>query len=201
MNILIAEDDDSSRALLKKSLTEMGHRVVASTTGAEAWTSFACNPSQVVVSDWQMPDGDGLDFCRRIRKASSEHYTYFILLTGVKPTTENLLQASDAGVDDFLSKPLNPEQIWMRLRVAERILRAARQVRQLESLLPVCAYCKKIRKESDIWQQIEEYFASRTGADFSHSICPDCYQSHVAPELEAMREKNRAEAARARKRS
>jgi phosphoserine phosphatase RsbU/P len=67
--------------------------------------------------------------------------------------------------------------------VAERILRYTTQVRQLEEMLPICSYCKKIRDDQNYWQQLEGYISVRTGTDFSHSVCPDCYQRVVIPEL------------------
>ena len=75
----------------------------------------------------------------------------------------------------------------MRLRVAERILRYATEVRQLEAFLPICGYCKKVRDDQNYWQQIESYINERTGTDFSHSVCPECYQRVVVPELEKLR--------------
>jgi len=99
----------------------------------------------------------------------------------------NRIAAADAGVDDFLSKPLNIEELWMRLRVAERILRYATQVQQLEELLPICSYCKKIRDDQNYWQQMEGYINERTGSEFSHSVCPDCMTSVVQPEMDEMR--------------
>ena len=101
----------------------------------------------MVVSDWSMPQMDGLELCRRIRKAAGPDYTYFILLTARDASGENQQAAADAGVDDFLTKPLNFDELWNRLRVAERILRYATQVRQLEEMLPICSYCKKIRDD------------------------------------------------------
>jgi sigma-B regulation protein RsbU (phosphoserine phosphatase) len=71
--------------------------------------------------------------------------------------------------------------------VAERILRYATQVSQLEAFLPICSYCKKIRDDKNYWQQIESYINQRTGTDFSHSVCPDCYQRVIMPELEKLR--------------
>ena len=100
---------------------------------------------------------------------------------------DNQRSAADAGVDDFLTKPLNFEELWMRLRVAERILRFATQVQQLEEMLPICSYCKKIRDDQNYWQQIEGYINQRTGSEFSHSICPDCYKKVVLPELEKLK--------------
>ena len=102
-------------------------------------------------------------------------------------TQLHLDAAADAGVDDFLTKPLNLSELWTRVRVAERILRYTTQVRQLEELLPICSYCKKIRDDHNYWQQIEGYINERTGSEFSHSICPDCYTRVVVPELNKLR--------------
>jgi YesN/AraC family two-component response regulator len=95
--------------------------------------------------------------------------------------------AAEAGVDDFLTKPLDMSELWTRLRVAERILNYTTQVRQLEELLPICSYCKKIRDDQNYWQQMEGYINERTGSEFSHSICPDCYTRVVLPELDQLK--------------
>lgn len=187
MKILAVEDDAVARAVLRRSLQSLGHDVVEATDGEQAWVALQSDPARVVVSDWMMPRQDGLDLCRRIRQRTNAEYIYFVLLTGRDATTENQKQAADAGVDDFLTKPLNFAELWMRLRVAERILRYTTQVRQLEQMLPICSYCKKIRDDQNYWQQIEGYISARTGSDFSHSVCPDCYQRVVVPELEKMK--------------
>jgi DNA-binding response OmpR family regulator len=187
MNILIAEDERVSRRLLEKFLTDIGHRVDSVSNGSEAWDQYSRKPVRVIVSDWKMPGLDGLDLCRKIRAAGREEYTYFILLSSVTRTVDNFMHAARAGVDDFLSKPLNQDEIWMRLRVAERILSFTRQIQRLESILPICAYCKKIRNDGDYWEQLETYMNEHAGLDFSHSICPDCYQEHVVPEIEVLK--------------
>ena len=144
-------------------------------------------PVRVIVSDWLMPEIDGLELCRRIRARLDSEYTYFILLTSRTADPANQREAIEAGVDDFLSKPLDLQELWMRLRVSERILRFTTQVRQLEAFLPICSYCKKVRDDHNYWQQIEAYINERTGSEFSHSICPDCYNRVILPELEKLR--------------
>ena len=125
--------------------------------------------------------------CRRIRARPDTAYVYFILLTSLDASKENTHIAADAGVDDFLRKPLNADELWTRLRTAERILDSALRVSQLERLLPICSYCKKIRDEQKTWQPLEGYIQEHTGSEFSHSVCPDCYQRVVQTELRAMR--------------
>ena len=188
MKILAVEDDAVARAVLRQALRRLGHEVVEASDGGEAWQLLQNESVRVVVSDWMMPTCDGLELCQRIRKRTGAEYIYFILLTGRDATTDNQKEAADAGIDDFLTKPLDFSELWMRLRVAERILRYTTQVRQLEQMLPICSYCKKIRDDQNYWQQIEGYISERTGSDFSHSVCPDCYQRVLVPELEKIKE-------------
>ena len=186
MKILAVEDDPVASAVLARTLEKLGHEVVTVADGGAALEALARDPVRVVVSDWDMPGLDGLELCRRVRARPGSDYVYFILLTGKLPSEKNQREAIEAGVDDFLSKPLVTQEIWMRLHVAERILRYATQVRQLEAFLPICGYCKKIRDDKNYWQQIESYINARTGTDFSHSVCPDCYSHIILPELEKL---------------
>ena len=174
MKILIAEDDFVSVKVLQLSLEHEGHTVIVAGSGEDAWQLYDADPVRVIISDWMMPGMDGLGLCRRVRSRAKTEYTYFILLTAIHTGRENLRQAMDAGVDDFLSKPLDREVISMRLRVAERILDYARQIRILKDLLPICMYCKRIRDDGDYWQQVENYLHAHIGSNFSHGICPEC---------------------------
>jgi len=187
VQILAVEDDPVARRVLRQALTKLGHEVVEAEDGEAALDAMARENFRVIVSDWLMPNMDGLEFCRRVRERPAEDYVYFILLTGRLASAENEREAADAGVDDFLSKPLDMNELWMRLRVAERILKFATQVRMLEAFLPICSYCKKVREDSNYWTQIESYINTRTGTDFSHSVCPDCYERVVVPELEKLK--------------
>jgi sigma-B regulation protein RsbU (phosphoserine phosphatase) len=180
MKILIAEDDPVSLQILQAALKSEGHEVVTATSGTEAWERFDREPVRVIVSDWLMPGLDGLELCRRVRTRPKTEYTYFILLTANNPGRENLRTAMDAGCDDFLAKPLDREAIFMRLRVAARILDFTTQIRVLKELIPLCMYCKKVRDDSDYWQQVDTYIHTCTGTNFSHGICPDCLDKHLA---------------------
>lgn len=187
MKVLAVEDDAVARAVLRKALQRLGHEVIEAKDGLEAWAAMEVEPVRVIVSDWMMPNVSGLELCQRLRARPGAEYVYFILITANSADSTNRNAAADAGVDDFLSKPLNIEELWMRLRVAERILRYATQVQQLEELLPICSYCKKIRDDQNYWQQMEGYINERTGSEFSHSVCPDCMTSVVQPEMDKMK--------------
>jgi DNA-binding response OmpR family regulator len=180
MKILIAEDDPVSLKILEAALRSDGHDVVTTNSGEEAWERFDREPVRVVVSDWMMPGLDGLELCRRVRGRLRTEYTYFILLTANHPSRENLRTAMRSGCDDFLTKPLDREAIFLRLRVAARILDFTTQIRVLKELIPICMYCKKVRDDSDYWQQVDTYIHACTGSNFSHGICPDCFEAHLA---------------------
>jgi CheY-like chemotaxis protein len=189
MKILAAEDDRASRAILRRQLAGLGHEVIPAASGEEAWALWRTHRPAVVVSDWRMPKLDGLELCRRLRAQGEDEYVYFILLTASGASARNRRLAAAAGVDDFLTKPADVSELWMRLRVAERILRYTRRVNRLEELMPMCSYCKKVRDDRNYWQQIESYLNERTGAEVSHSVCPECYARVVMPELQKIRDR------------
>lgn len=184
MKVLTVEDDAISHLVLEAALRSLGHEPVVAADGADAWRLIGSAPISLVVSDWRMPGVDGLELCRRIRMRRGD-YVYFILLTQQSASDENHQAALEAGVDDFLSKPVNVRDLRMRLHVAERILNFATQVRQLEAIVPICGYCKKVRNDERYWEELEGYIQSKTGSSFSHGICPDCYATRVVPMLKA----------------
>lgn len=185
MKILIAEDDLPSQKVLQVTLEKLGHQVIAVADGQAAWRRVITAPFDVIVSDWMMPHMDGVELCRRIRGRRQKRYLYFILLTA-RSSRENYHEAMQSGVDDFLSKPLKADELATRLRVAERILGFIAQVSELKRLLPICSYCKRVRDDKSYWQDMEAYIRANTSTDFSHGICPDCYEKHIKPQLESM---------------
>ncbi len=187
MKVFVAEGDLNSRQLLLTTLREFGHHVVDFENAQSAWEAFDREPCRVIVSDWLMPELDGLDLCRKVRQRPETEYTYFILLTANAQGQDAYQEAIQAGVDDFLCKPLDRDQIWMRLRVAERILRYSGEVSSLTGMLPICSYCKKVRDDDNYWQQVETFMAQHLGASFSHGICPSCYDKNVRPEVERLK--------------
>jgi len=177
--ILIAEDDPVSARILEAALSKFGYKPVMARNGAEAWDKFDREPARLIVSDWMMPDLDGLELCEKVRSRAQTPYTYFILLTANHTSAHNYELASAAGVDDFLTKPLDREAIRIRLRVAERILKYTAQIRQLQEMIPICVYCRKVRDEHDYWDMVESYIQKETGRRFSHGACPACYEKEI----------------------
>jgi phosphoserine phosphatase RsbU/P len=183
MKILIVEDETEPRETLALLLSLDGHDVTSARNGYEGWEVFQSGDFPVVLSDWLMPEMDGLEFCRRIRAADRPGYTYVILVSALQGKS-SYLQGMAAGADDFLSKPYDPDALKARLIVAERIIGVQDRMKRLEGILPTCMYCKKIRDEHDHWVGIEAYISKRSRASFSHGVCPGCYETVLKPELD-----------------
>jgi sigma-B regulation protein RsbU (phosphoserine phosphatase) len=189
MKILAIEDQPIAAMHLIAALRHLGHEPQCVGSGAEAWPLLQSGAFRAAVCDWQMPGMDGLELCRKIRESKGD-YIYFILISAAGVTREGREEALAAGVDDFIAKPVDPDELRGRLYVAERILRFTIQVKQLESFLPICSYCRKIRDDQNYWQKLETYFHERDGTEFSHGVCPDCYDRVIAPQLDQLKDES-----------
>jgi len=190
MRILIAEDEGVSRLLLSSKLKELGHEVIEARDGTEAWALSQEEPARILITDWMMPGMDGGELCKLVRARVDKPYTYIIVLTSLSGKG-SFLEAMDAGADDFLTKPLDMDELTARLRVAERVLALQTEVQLMQRLLPICMYCRKIRDKNaewddqSSWQELEAYVSENTDVQFSHGICKDCLENKVEPELDA----------------
>jgi sigma-B regulation protein RsbU (phosphoserine phosphatase) len=180
MQVLIVEDAPLDAKVLQLTLQGLGHSVVVARNGTEAWAAFERQPQRLIISDWMMPSLDGLAFCRKVRARPHTPYAYFILLTVLDASDENLAQAADAGADDFLTKPLQPIKMRMRLRAAERILTITHEVSQLQGLIPLCYRCHRVRQDPGHWERVDTYLSRRTGVSLTHGLCPRCFEAYTA---------------------
>jgi sigma-B regulation protein RsbU (phosphoserine phosphatase) len=186
--ILIAEDHHVSRHLLERNLQNWGFEVVSAEDGAAA-AEILDTPGapSIAVLDWMMPKLDGVEVCQRVRRQINRPYIYLLLLTA-KSQKEEIATGLDAGADDYIIKPFDPDELRARIKVGQRVVELQRtldkrvedlqaaldDVKKLRRLLPICMYCKCVRDDQDYWRQIDEYIHTETGTDFSHGICPCC---------------------------
>lgn len=134
MKVLIAEDDKDSRELLSWILQKLGYQVTAAENGKEAWDAFRKGRFRLVISDVLMPEVDGFELCRRIRQHKQSKYTYIIIITALIGK-KDYLEGMEAGADDFVTKPFDPDELKARLRVAERIISFQGQAADAEQTL------------------------------------------------------------------
>lgn len=197
MDILIAEDDPISRRTLEVMLRKWGHHVVVVSDGLAAYQVLCRDDAPpVAVLDWMMPEMDGLTVCRRLRQEAGKRSVYVILLTA-RGEKADIVAGLDSGADDYIIKPFDRDELQARVNVglrmaalqkslAERVVEleeALARVKQLQGLLPICCYCKCIRNDDNYWQRVEEYIVQHSGAQFSHGICPKCFDTVVKSQL------------------
>jgi DNA-binding response OmpR family regulator len=188
--ILVAEDHLVSRHLLERNLQNWGFEVTTAQDGqAAAEILQGPDAPSIAVLDWMMPRLDGVEVCRRVRQNQAAPYIYLLLLTA-KSQKDEIAAGLEAGADDYVIKPFDPDELRARLKVGQRVVELERalekrvkdleaalnDVKKLKSLLPICMYCKSVRDDRDYWRQIDEYIYTETGTDFSHGICPACME-------------------------
>ncbi|MEN6458814.1 MAG: diguanylate cyclase [Thermoguttaceae bacterium] len=129
MRILIAEDDAVARRILVNLLQKRGHEITATCDGTQAWNALQRDDApHLVILDWIMPGMDGIDVCRRLRTLDKDISPYVLLLTGMSGK-DDLIKGFDAGADDYVKKPCDADELFVRLRAGERIVNL-----QIESL-------------------------------------------------------------------
>ncbi|HEX8745704.1 MAG TPA: response regulator transcription factor [Pyrinomonadaceae bacterium] len=200
MKLLIAEDEPDSRHLLEIMVERWGYEAQPVQDGVEAWEALQRDDSPpIALLDIMMPGMDGLEVCRRAKQRASTRPFYVIMLTA-KTLPKEVVTGLEAGADDYLTKPFDSSELRARIRVGARIIElqqslamrvaeleeALSRVKQLQGLLPICSYCKKIRDDRNYWEQVESYIARHSEAQFSHGICPDCYAQFVTPDIEKL---------------
>ncbi len=197
MRILIADDDAVTRQLVQMLLVKWGYDVTSVDNGTDAYANLVDQDGpSLAILDWMMPGLDGPDVCKKVRASNPKRPLYMILLTTLEKK-DNIIQGLESGADDYLAKPFDPGELRARVRAGERVVNlesdlrqhvreledAMAHVKQLQGLLPICSYCKKIRDDQDYWHNVDQYIAKETDVRFSHGICPTCYDEIIVPQL------------------
>ena len=197
MQVVIADDNPVTRRLVEATILTLGHELTVCCDGLEAWDKLSgADVPSLAVLNWLMPGMEGVEIVRRARESNRKAPLYIILLTG-KGQREDIVEGLKAGADDYVVKPFDHEELRARVIVGERVIaleqrlrervvdleRVLSRVNQLQGLLPICSYCKKIRDDHNYWEQVESYVARHSDVRFRHSVCPDCYALHLKPAL------------------
>jgi sigma-B regulation protein RsbU (phosphoserine phosphatase) len=187
MRILVADDEAVTRKILTHTLERWKFEVITAVDGESAWTVLSDGTPTIAILDWMMPKIAGPALCRRLRDEHATSHVYVLLLTA-RGSRDDLVAGLDAGADDYIVKPFDPDELKARVNVGVRVLGlqqklaeqvselqdALSKVRQLSGMLPICSYCKRIRSDQDYWEHIESYIGQHSDTQFSHGICPSC---------------------------
>jgi sigma-B regulation protein RsbU (phosphoserine phosphatase) len=191
VKILIAEDEFTTRMMVQVCLENWGYTVTSVTNGQEAWAKLQSpDAPNIAILDWEMPELDGIDVCRRVKEMDLENPPYIILLTGRDSNTD-IVRGFDAGADDYMTKPFNDNELQARVRVAERLVRtqtsltatvselkeALNQLEMLETGIEICGTCRSVFSPYDCeWHTGDEIINNGADPRFITSTCPDCQQ-------------------------
>jgi putative two-component system response regulator len=121
MKILVVDDKATSRKTIEIYAKKLGHEVITASDGKEAWHIWNTERPRIVVTDWIMPVMDGLELCSAIRKHEDEDYTYIVMVTAQDETSQ-IIEGMKVGADDYITKPVNKDEFYFRLKAGERIL-------------------------------------------------------------------------------
>ena len=198
IKILIVEDDPFFQRVLQKRVAGEGYQVTIAGDGREGMKCIVTFEPDLVISDWMMPEVDGLELCQSVKTGLKEAAPYFILLTA-KGEISNKLLGLETGADDYLVKPCDPGELMARVRAGLRIVLLNQDLRQavgqlqmanaelvstrdamkrLAELVPLCSVCHKVRDGEGAWQHLDAYLRARGRMDFSHGLCPECKIAH-----------------------
>ena len=189
--ILVVDDDPNNIIILMAALKDE-YDVISALNGYEAIDRLTGHKPDLILLDMMMPDLSGLDVCSIIKSDAAFADIPVIFLTAVD-SQEAELQGLEAGGIDYLTKPVNLALLKLRVRnhlalkeqrdllkqKNEELEAALARVKQLEGIIPICGYCKKIRDDSQSWNQLETYISNHSEAIFSHGICPDCAEEQM----------------------
>jgi len=190
LRVLIADDDSALRHGIFTHLLRWGYEPTQCANGTEALSVLrSSQPPPMALLDWNMPGANGLEICREIRSVPDLASMYVVLLTA-HTARDQMVTGLDCGADEYMVKPVDWELLRARLQIGARIVTLqqslSRRVQELQSaldtvkvlsgLLPICSYCKRIRDDNDYWQQLECYVSEHSNAQFSHGICPSCFE-------------------------
>jgi len=200
--VLFVDDEEFVLTSLERYLIRESYARRYANSGEAALAIMASEPIDVVVSDMRMPGMAGMELLRIIKERWPD--TIRIALSAHVSSPQLLAAINTGEVYRYLTKPLQPvEEIRAEIRNAIELHQLRRKhnalilslaernqqledqlarIRTLEGLLPICAYCKKIRDDKGYWQMLEQYITEHSCATFSHGMCPDCY----AREMQAL---------------
>ncbi len=210
--ILIVDDEPENLKSIVQFITshDLPYELYQALNGKTALEIARTRLPDLVISDWNMPQMNGLEMIRNLKADKSTRDIPVILFTGVMTTSEHLETALDAGAVDYIRKPLDQIELLARIRTVlqlsdslkrvkdqkqqlfeknqllekkqEELQDALENIKTLRGFIPICAHCKKIRDDEGFWKQVETYVSEHSLATFSHGLCPACIKKYY-PEI------------------
>jgi DNA-binding response OmpR family regulator len=194
VKVLIVEDDPFFQRVLQKRIAGEGYQVMTAADGREGMKAIVTFEPDLVISDWMMPEVDGLELCQSVKTGLREAAPYFILLTAKGEISDKLL-GLQTGADDYLIKPCDQGELMARVKAGVRIVSLTQELRRTVADLQVanaelgltraaggeptagivvCAGCRRVRAGNGDWRELDQWLAGRSDNDTDAGLCPDC---------------------------
>jgi len=187
VKVLVVEDDPFFTRILQKRLSAEGYQVFAAADGRAGMKAIVQHEPDLVISDWMMPEVDGLELCQSVKTGLREAAPYFILLTAKGEINDKLL-ALDTGADDYLVKPCDQVELIARVRAGIRVVSLTQSLRRTVADLrsgsapdaPAgtaaawCDRCHRVERAPGEWVAIEEVLGQALGRPVVPGACPEC---------------------------
>ncbi|HOW80963.1 MAG TPA: response regulator [Spirochaetota bacterium] len=171
--ILIVDDNMENLKVLGGLLNDEGYLIAVSTNGKDALDFTEKSKPDLILLDIMMPGMNGYETCEKLKENAGTKDIPVIFLSALGET-DDIVKGFEAGGVDYVMKPYNSRELLARVKTHIDLKKAMEEIRTLRGIIPICAKCKKIRDDHGFWEQVEEYVAKRSGAIFSHSVCPEC---------------------------
>ena len=197
VKVLICEDDPFFQRVLQKRIAAEGYQIMAAADGREGMKAIVTFEPDLVVSDWMMPEVDGLELCQSVKTGLREAAPYFILLTAKGEISDKLL-GLQTGADDYLVKPCDQGELMARVKAGVRIITLTQQLRRAVADLQVanaelglaraaggpgapgisvCAACRRVSVGDGRWRRLDELAGAGRASDPAGGLCPDCAET------------------------
>ena len=198
INLLLIEDDEEDKLIFTTMLNKIKnnrYEIEWVPNSSHAGDYINKGTYDLVIMDYHLGKYNALDIMRQTIK--KDYFVPIIILTGQKDEDAHIEVIKEGAAGYLLKEEITPfmlertisyaiENARLRNELAVKIQdlkRFIQEIKTLHGILPICAYCKKIRNDKNYWEQVEKYISDHSNADFSHSICPECYEKHVVPDL------------------
>jgi CheY-like chemotaxis protein len=193
VKVLVVEDDPFFTRILQKRLSAEGYQVFTASDGRAGMKAIVQHEPDLVISDWMMPEVDGLELCQSVKTGLREAAPYFILLTAKGEINDKLL-ALDTGADDYLVKPCDQVELIARVRAGIRVVSLTQSLRRTvadlrsgsgsdpgpaagEGIAAWCERCHRVERTPGDWVAIEEMLAQAVRRPVVPGACPECRAS------------------------
>jgi len=197
MLIYAVDDDMINLKLLKTILTQNKfEKVHLIYSGEVLLKEINHELPDLILLDIMMPGMSGYEALEKIKSKPEWKHIPVIMITAapLEEEMEPLRRSFELGAMDYISKPFSAIELIMRVKSALYLEKqrkdleiALATIKTLQTLLPICSYCKKIRSDESFWEEVEVYISDHTDTMFSHSICPDCYEKYIKPQLDSIK--------------